>query len=202
MASSRLGSDLGELEVSAATAMAAVAEAVGAQKATSPTSLAQSRWAAFVPQAEEVLRERDELARSIASEGGQAAGKGEDEDEHASGSAARGPPLVIDVRDDAQWSVVRLPGSRHLPLEMFKSRRTRERAIGLVRSWVIETGAGPLLAPDGREVAPAVLTMCRRGVRSLTAAEILQEAGVPAKSAAGGLKEIKATVDSDLPSYW
>lgn len=114
---------------------------------------------------------------------------------------------MVDVRDDSQWSVVRLPGSLHLPLELLKSRRTRERAVALVQRWVRAARGG---VDDGTEGAgegeesggPAVVTLCRRGVRSLTAAEILSKAGVPAKSAAGGLKEIRAAIDGDLPSYW
>ena len=74
----------------------------------------------------------------------------------------KGTILLVDVREEMEWLAGHIPGSHFLPLSTLN----------------------PAALPDpaGRQI---VLT-CRSGQRSLTAAALLQEAGLPAHAHLAG----------------
>jgi sulfur-carrier protein adenylyltransferase/sulfurtransferase len=76
------------------------------------------------------------------------------------------PPLLVDVREPAEWESGRIAGAVHVPMGELASR------VGFV-------------APDrGRRL----VLYCAHGNRSLLAANALQEAGYDAVSIAGGIE--------------
>jgi rhodanese-related sulfurtransferase len=76
--------------------------------------------------------------------------------------------LLIDVREDYEWEVGRIPGARHVPLaDVAAAAETIERA------------------------APVVF-VCRIGGRSMLAANAFRRAGYEAYSLAGGVLEWQA----------
>ncbi len=85
---------------------------------------------------------------------------------------------VVDVREEIEWDIARIPNARLVPLSRFDSS---------------------LASFDpGR---PTVL-YCKVGVRSLRAAEHLAAAGFPnVASLAGGIDRWRDEVDPELPSY-
>lgn len=88
--------------------------------------------------------------------------------------------LVIDVRTQPEWDLVRVEGSVHIPLDELE-RRVDE----------IEPAPGQLVA-----------TICHHGVRSLKASLALRELGMPqAMSIAGGIDVWSMAVDPTLPRY-
>jgi adenylyltransferase/sulfurtransferase len=96
-------------------------------------------------------------------------------------SAALGtaePPQVIDVRDPWEWEVARIAGSRLIPLSRLGDRLT--------------------------DLDPRrdIVTVCHRGVRSVTARRLLRGAGFGrVKSLAGGIDAWAARVDDKLARY-
>lgn len=78
---------------------------------------------------------------------------------HAAGA------VVVDVRNDDEWSTGRVPGARHIPLDQLPARW--EELPKDERIWVV----------------------CAVGGRSLKAATALVEAGLDAVSVAGGTKQ-------------
>lgn len=70
---------------------------------------------------------------------------------------------LIDVRDAQEFGAGHLDGARHIPLEELRSR------------------------PDAVDPARPVITVCRTGVRSQTAADFLCEAGIDAVNLEGGV---------------
>ena len=80
---------------------------------------------------------------------------------------ARGEPRVLlDVREDNEWNLFRIPGAIHLPL----AKVSDAAAEALARF------------PDERVVA-----YCARGSRSAQAVELLRAQGIEASSLAGGI---------------
>ncbi len=94
----------------------------------------------------------------------------------ALGSAPK--PLLVDVREAWEWEVARIPGSVHFPLSSLGDR------LG--------------------ELDPAgdVVTVCHRGLRSVTARDLLRAAGFPrVRSLAGGIDAWAALIDRAMPRY-
>jgi rhodanese-related sulfurtransferase len=73
------------------------------------------------------------------------------------------PPLVLDVREPAEYSVIRIPGSINVP------RGVLEQAC----EWDFEETV-PDLA--GRRVG-SIVVVCRSGNRSILAADVMQQMG-------------------------
>jgi rhodanese-related sulfurtransferase len=67
---------------------------------------------------------------------------------------ARGDVDVVDVREDSEWAVGHLPGSRHVPLARLRDNLASE------------------LTRDG------VIFVCAAGVRSLLAARLAERVGL------------------------
>jgi len=95
-------------------------------------------------------------------------------------AALRGaaPPVVVDVREDWEVAIARLPGSLTVPLGAL-ARRLAE-------------------LPRGRHV----VTLCHHGSRSLSARELLVRAGFsPVHSLAGGIDAWAEEVDPSMRRY-
>ena len=88
------------------------------------------------------------------------------------------PPQVVDVRDPWEWDVVQIAGSRLIPLSRL---------------------GDSLSHLDPRR---EIVTVCHRGVRSMTARRLLRGAGFGrVKSLAGGIDAWAARVDTEAPRY-
>jgi rhodanese-related sulfurtransferase len=82
---------------------------------------------------------------------------------------ADGNVLIVDVREPREIEVERIPGSVYLPMSMFDPEAIPD--------------------PEGR----MVVFSCASGIRSVTASQIAQAAGLPYDAhLAGGLKAWKA----------
>jgi len=92
-----------------------------------------------------------------------------------------GEPLVfVDVRQPEEYAICRLPGGILIPLGELQHR------------------AGDLEVPN----AAAVVVYCHHGVRSLSGAYVLQQAGFEdVASMAGGIDAWSALVDPTVPRY-
>lgn len=101
------------------------------------------------------------------------------------GGGGVGPkPLLVDVRTQAEWDIVRLPGAMLIPLHELEKRADE------VRDALEEGGSRP------------IVVYCHHGVRSLKAAAMLQAVGLPgAKSLAGGLEQWALAIDPRMPRY-
>jgi len=90
------------------------------------------------------------------------------------------PTLLVDVREPWEHRIASLPGSRLIPLG------------GLhLRTDEVEPPPGTL-----------VVTVCHHGVRSLSAAAILEQAGLAdVASLAGGIDAWARLVDPRVPRY-
>lgn len=86
-------------------------------------------------------------------------------------------PLVLDVREPWEWEIVRIEGSRLLPLGQLPDR-LREL-----------------------DAAAEIVTVCHKGQRSLMAQQLLQGAGFQARSLAGGIDAWAAEVDRGMARY-
>ncbi|MDQ4105912.1 MAG: rhodanese-like domain-containing protein [Actinomycetota bacterium] len=80
--------------------------------------------------------------------------------------------VLVDVRDQGEWSAGRIPGAKHIPLKRLQDQ------------------SGTL--PQGK----AVIAVCRSGHRSALAARMLSGAGYDAANLAGG---VRAWVREGLP---
>lgn len=90
------------------------------------------------------------------------------------------PVLIIDVREDWEREIGRIPGDVHVPMNEIPRRLAELRA------------------PDGGKV----VIYCHAGVRSLMAAGYLEENGIPgALSLAGGIDAWSCEVDPQVPRY-
>lgn len=88
--------------------------------------------------------------------------------------------VLVDVREPWEHDAARIEGSVLLPLGE------------------LEAGAGELEIPDGA----IVVAVCHRGVRSLSAAVLLERAGIaPVFSLRGGLDAWSRDVDASVPRY-
>jgi len=92
-----------------------------------------------------------------------------------------GEPLVfVDVRQPEEYAICRLPGGILIPLGELQHR------------------AGELEVPNDA----AVVVYCHHGVRSLSGAYVLQQAGFEdVASMAGGIDAWSALVDPTVPRY-
>ncbi|MEO8451853.1 MAG: molybdopterin-synthase adenylyltransferase MoeB [Gemmatimonadota bacterium] len=85
--------------------------------------------------------------------------------------------LVLDVREPWEWELVRIEGSRLLPLGDLPAR------------------LGEL--PRNGEI----VTVCHHGLRSQAAQSLLAEAGFKARSLTGGIDAWAERIERDLPRY-
>jgi len=90
------------------------------------------------------------------------------------------PTVLVDVREPWEHALAALPGSTLIPLGALHLR------------------ADEVAAPPGT----LVVALCHHGVRSLSAAAILERAGVAdVASLAGGIDAWSQLVDPSLPRY-
>ena len=87
--------------------------------------------------------------------------------------------LLLDVRQPWEHDTARLPESVLIPLNELPERLDE-----------IEPPAGAV-----------VVCYCHHGVRSLSAAAILGDAGIRAVSLAGGIDAWSVAIDPDVPRY-
>ncbi len=94
--------------------------------------------------------------------------------------AAAAPPVLIDVRTEAERHICLIEGSVHLPL------------AGLPHS------IGRLNLPEDAQL----VVHCHHGVRSMTATALLRQAGfLKARSLAGGIHLWSLDIDPSVPIY-
>jgi adenylyltransferase/sulfurtransferase len=84
---------------------------------------------------------------------------------------------LLDVRDEWEWDLVRIAGSRHIPLDELEQRLGE-------------------LDPSSRIVA-----LCHHGARSALARDLLVAAGYRARSLTGGIDAWAVDVDPTLDRY-
>ena len=90
------------------------------------------------------------------------------------------PVYFLDVRQPGEFAVCRIPGSVLIPLGELPGRLAK-----------VDPPAGA-----------AVVVVCHHGVRSLTGAYVVQEAGFPdVASLAGGIDAWSVRVDPTVPRY-
>ena len=91
------------------------------------------------------------------------------------------PLLLVDVREDWEREIAKLPGDVHVPLDQFMAR------------------AAEIAPPDGG----LVVLYCHAGMRSWQAAGYLEQArGLKSvASLAGGIDAWSALVDPAVPRY-
>lgn len=94
---------------------------------------------------------------------------------------AKQPMLLLDVREPGEHHICKIDGAQLVPLGELQNR-----------------------AADIRNAAAGrpVIAHCHHGGRSLSAASLLREAGIPGvKSMAGGIDEWSCVIDSTVPRY-
>ena len=89
------------------------------------------------------------------------------------------PVLLLDVRQEWEHQTARLPGDVLIPLPELPARLDE-----------VQPTPGQL-----------VVAYCHHGVRSLSAAAILRNAGIEAVSLAGGIDLWSRAVDAGVPRY-
>lgn len=89
------------------------------------------------------------------------------------------PVLLLDVRQEWEHQTARLPGDVLIPLPELPARLDE-----------VQPAPGQL-----------VVAYCHHGVRSLSAAAILRNAGIEAVSLAGGIDLWSRAVDAGVPRY-
>ena len=90
------------------------------------------------------------------------------------------PVYLVDVRQPWEHETAALPGSVLLPLDQLADR------------------AGEVAPPEG----VPVVVYCHHGIRSLTAAALLERLGLPdVVSLAGGIDAWSLYVDDSVPRY-
>ena len=91
---------------------------------------------------------------------------------------ARKPVKIVDVREQHEYEICRLPGSKLIPLSEFVQR------IGELDS------------------ADEVVLHCHHGMRSMKALDLLRSAGFrKIKSLRGGIDAWAEQIDPDMPRY-
>jgi adenylyltransferase/sulfurtransferase len=91
---------------------------------------------------------------------------------------AGAPPCLLDVREDWEVAIARLPGSVHIPLNEIP-RRLKEL-----------------------DAASAIIVVCKSGGRSQMAADYLLRQGVSRVSnLRGGIDAWVRDIDPNLPAY-
>jgi rhodanese-related sulfurtransferase len=90
------------------------------------------------------------------------------------------PVLLVDVRQPEEYALCRIAGSVLIPLGELTGR------------------VGELDPPDGA----TVVVYCHHGIRSLSGAAVLAQAGLPnVVSMAGGIEAWSTLVDPAVPRY-
>lgn len=98
-------------------------------------------------------------------------------------------PILVDVREPDEWRICGLDGAVQMPLGEVEERA--EEVLDLIE----ERGG------DGGAETP-VIVYCHHGVRSLTAAVVLQSKGVRgARSLSGGIDQWSVSVDPGVARY-
>lgn len=98
-------------------------------------------------------------------------------------AAPNDPPLVIDCREPDEWRIGRIEGAVLVPLGEIEERADELRD----------------LVEDNDS---AIVVYCHHGVRSLTAATLLQAKGLRgARSLAGGIDQWSLAIDPGVPRY-
>jgi len=87
------------------------------------------------------------------------------------------PPAIVDVREPWEIAICKLPGSIDIPLHRLPQRLQD--------------------IPSDRVVA----VLCHHGVRSLMAAQFLEENGIDAVSVSGGIDSWARTVEREMARY-
>ena len=89
------------------------------------------------------------------------------------------PVHLVDVRQPWEHEQAAFPGSQLVPLGELAAR------------------VGEIEPPEGARV----VVYCHHGVRSLSGAAILEGAGIPAASLAGGIDRWSTEIDPAVPRY-
>jgi rhodanese-related sulfurtransferase len=93
----------------------------------------------------------------------------------------QGKPLqIIDVREDWEREIAKIPGDVHIPMNDLRER------------------FGEVQAPPGGQI----VVYCHGGVRSMMVAGFLEQSGIPgALSLAGGIDAWSCEIDPGVPRY-
>ena len=98
--------------------------------------------------------------------------------------AREGPPLVLDVREPAEYALAHIAGSINVPRGILES----------ACDWDYDDTVPELAGARGREI----VAVCRSGVRSVLAAEVMQRMGyadvVSLKTGVRGWNDFEQTV--------
>lgn len=89
------------------------------------------------------------------------------------------PTFLLDVREDWEREIAKLPGDVHVPMNEIPAR------------------LGEIAAPAGG----VVVCYCHGGVRSFNVAAYLEKNGIPALSLAGGIDAWSDAIDPNVPRY-
>jgi rhodanese-related sulfurtransferase len=94
------------------------------------------------------------------------------------------PPLLVDVRTEAELAIVRIPGAMHVPLHEL------ERRLDDLKDAI------------GERDGAAIVTVCHHGMRSMRAAAVLRAAGLgEVRSLAGGIHLWALDIAPGMPTY-
>lgn len=96
---------------------------------------------------------------------------------------AHGPILLVDCRTHEEIAIARIEGALHIPLAELPSRFNE------------------LDLEDNDDQNPTVVIHCHHGRRSLSAASLLKQAGINARSMAGGIELWSIDIDPTVPRY-
>ena len=87
---------------------------------------------------------------------------------------------IIDVREDWEREIARIPGDVHIPMNDLRER------------------LGEVKAPEGGEI----VVYCHGGVRSMMVAAFLEQNGIPGVlSVSGGIDAWSCVIDPSVPRY-
>lgn len=106
-------------------------------------------------------------------------------------------PVILDVRSAAEYSIASLPGSRS---QSWSSTTGQKMTLTFVRPDIPLKRLSKELERTPLESSAPIITVCRRGNDSLTAARHLSAMGYSVKDLAGGLRSW-SEVDSTFPVY-
>ena len=90
--------------------------------------------------------------------------------------------LLLDVRSETQFKICRLENSVNIPLDKMRKLESTE-----------------LIEKERR--GGKVFVVCRRGVDSQSAVNLLREQGIEAFNIQGGIRAWSAQIDKNFPSY-
>ena len=88
------------------------------------------------------------------------------------------PPLLLDVRIQAEFQICHIPGSRHIPMDEIP------------------------LAYKELDPNREIVVICHRGMRSAKVADFLRQSGfTKVLNLAGGIDAWAREIDPDMPAY-